>query len=152
MAEFFSEKISGRVADFGCGWGYLSLEAVKASRNIASLTLVDVDFRAIDVAKRNVLSLDEKLDIDTVWTDLTRPNLRLGPYDNILLNPPFHFGVKADPSIGQSVIKNTAKCLSSDGKLYLVANKHLPYESCLKETFREIKALPVSSPRNMVQF
>jgi len=141
LARHLPPDLSGSVADFGCGWGYLSLQALARSKNILRLTLIDVDSRAVDIAARNVQSQHPDLSVEAVWTDLTHPHVKLGPFDTILLNPPFHAGTHADPAIGQSIIMTAAQSLKADGRLYLVANRHLPYEKTLTGLFKQIDVI-----------
>jgi 16S rRNA (guanine1207-N2)-methyltransferase len=141
LARHLPSDLSGRLADFGCGWGYLSLQALDVSKNISRLTLIDVDSRAVDIAARNVQSQYPDLTVETVWTDLTHPHMKLGPFDTILLNPPFHIGTVADSALGQTIITTAAQSLKPDGKLYLVANRHLPYEKTLGTLFKQVEVL-----------
>lgn len=142
LAEHLPSDLVGSVADFGCGWGYLSLQAATLSKHIARLTLIDVDSRAVDIAARNVQSQFPDLSVEAIWTDLTHPHVKLGPFfDTILLNPPFHAGTAADPAIGQHIITTAAQSLKPGGKLYLVANRHLPYEKTLSALFKQVDVL-----------
>ena len=141
LARHLSPDLSGSIADFGCGWGYLSLQALAASKKITRLTLADIDSRAIDIARRNVQSRHPDLSIETLWTDLTHPDAKPGHFDAILLNPPFHAGTHADPALGQAVIATAAQSLKAGGCLYLVANRHLPYEKTLGRLFRQVDVL-----------
>ena len=135
LARQLPSDLSGRIADFGCGWGYLSLQATATSQKITHLTLVDIDARAISLAERNLQKQNPALSIDTLWADLSHPDPRLGLFDAILLNPPFHEGTHALPALGQAIITTAARSLRHTGKLYLVANRHLPYEKTLHELF-----------------
>jgi 16S rRNA (guanine1207-N2)-methyltransferase len=51
------------------------------------------------------------------------------------MNPPFHEGRAADPALGQAFIEAAAKALRSGGRLFLVANRGLPYEAVLAGRF-----------------
>jgi 16S rRNA (guanine1207-N2)-methyltransferase len=141
LARHLPAGLEGSVADFGCGWGYLALQAIAASPKITRLTLVDIDARAVNLAQRNIQKRHPALPVDALWTDLTRPDVPLGPFDTILLNPPFHAGTRAVPAIGQAIIATAAKSLVPSGRLCLVANKHLPYEKTLSEFFLMVELL-----------
>ena len=53
------------------------------------------------------------------------------------MNPPFHTSRAADPALGQGFINpQLARNLTRNGNLWMVANRHLPYEVTLNETFR----------------
>lgn len=140
LVRHLPPDLKGTVADFGCGWGYLSLEAAKASQKITRLTLVDIDARALSLAERNLKRHHPSLPVTTVWTDLTT-NIRLGPFDAVLLNPPFHDGTHAVPVMGQAIIATAARSLTPAGRLFLIANKHLPYEKTLQTLFSKTTLL-----------
>ncbi len=141
LARHLPSDLKGAVADFGCGWGYLSLQAAAVSKGLTHLTLVDIDSRAVDIARRNVQRQYPSLSVDTLWTDLTHPETKPGPCDAILLNPPFHDGTHALPALGQAIITTAAHSLKPGGRLYLVANRHLPYEKTLEALFGRVDVL-----------
>ena len=60
------------------------------------------------------------------------------------MNPPFHVGRDGNPALGQSFIRAAAKLLKPSGRLWMVANRHLPYEQVLDDSFRDVSALPAS--------
>jgi 16S rRNA (guanine1207-N2)-methyltransferase len=62
-------------------------------------------------------------------------------YDAIISNPPFHQGRADLPQLGQAFIGSAANALGAEGRLLLVANRHLPYESLLRARFGEVRAL-----------
>jgi 16S rRNA (guanine1207-N2)-methyltransferase len=57
------------------------------------------------------------------------------------MNPPFHVGRASDPSLGRTFIASAAKMLAGHGKLWMVANRHLPYEQALKDAFRNVDVI-----------
>lgn len=141
LARCLPDDLSGFVADFGCGWGYLSLQAAVAAPRIGKLTLIDIDSRAIDIAQKNIAAHHPHIKTETIWADLAAVSVRLGPFDAVLLNPPFHEGTKSNPALGQAIIRTAARSLTPSGRLYLVANRHLPYEQTLQDFFSSVTAL-----------
>jgi 16S rRNA (guanine1207-N2)-methyltransferase len=125
-------SFSGRGADLGCGIGYLA-HAILDSPKVAHLTLVDVDGRAVDAAKRNVA--DPRVTVR--WADM-RQGAGLSGLDFVVTNPPFHDGGIEDQSLGQTFIRRAAEALRPGGFCWLVANRHLPYEAVMKPLFRRI--------------
>ena len=57
------------------------------------------------------------------------------PIDTVVMNPPFHTSRSADPALGQGFITSAARNLTRNGNLWMVANRHLPYEATLSEMF-----------------
>jgi 16S rRNA (guanine1207-N2)-methyltransferase len=126
--------LAGRGADLGCGIGYLA-RAVLASPKVEHLTLVDIDRRAVQAARRNID--DPRADVQ--WADVRSMKAeQLGRLDFVVMNPPFHDGGAEDQSLGQGFIRKAAEALRPGGLCWLVANRHLPYEGVLKSTFKRV--------------
>jgi len=124
--------LSGRGADFGCGIGILA-RTILASPKVESLALIDIDRRAVEMAARN---LDDPRAL-VGWADL-RSGTDLKGLDFVVMNPPFHDGGAEDQSLGQAFIRRAAEALRPGGTLWLVANRHLPYEAVLKSAFKRV--------------
>lgn len=125
---------AGAGADFGSGIGLLALN-VLASPKVTKLALVELDRRAVDVAKRNVA--DPRAEF--VWGDVRHTDLK--DLDFIVSNPPFHEGGGEDKTLGQAFIASAAAALRKSGVLWIVANRHLPYEAILNESFSKVRVV-----------
>ena len=125
--------LKGRGADFGCGLGILS-RAILSSEAVTALTLLEIDRRAVEMARRNVA--DPRATI--LWADIRARDAVPGNLDFVVTNPPFHEGGAEDQSVGRAFITRAAETLRPGGALWLVANAHLPYEPTLRETFRSV--------------
>lgn len=125
-------RLRGRVADLGAGWGYLSARLL-ARDAITTLDLVEVDHGALDCARLNVTDPRARFH----WADATtwRPD---APLDAVVMNPPFHTGRAASPDLGRAFLRGAAACLGPQGQLFMVANRHLPYEPTLSDLFRTV--------------
>ena len=64
-----------------------------------------------------------------------------GHYDFIVTNPPFHQGRADFPELGRSFIAAAAHALVPGGRLWLVANRHLPYEAELASGFAKVRVV-----------
>ena len=132
-------RLPARMADLGSGWGYLAA-AVLGREGVATLDLVESDHVALEASRANVR--DDRARFH--WADAlnwTPP----APLDGIVMNPPFHAGRAGDPGIGRAFIARAAAILLPHGQLWLVANRHLPYEAELDarfQTWREINGTP----------
>ena len=126
--------LKGKGADFGAGIGILAL-TVLASPDVKSLTLMDIDRRAVEAAARNVT--DPRATI--VWGDVRQAGLT--DLDFVVMNPPFHDGGAEDRALGVAFIETAAKALRKGGTCWLTANRHLPYEEVLKPLFRSVTPL-----------
>ena len=65
-----------------------------------------------------------------------------GVYDAVVMNPPFHTGREGDPELGRAFITAARRCLRPNGTVYMVANRHLPYETTLEQCFAKVLELP----------
>ncbi len=126
------EKLPKRIADLGAGWGYLSRHILTRD-DVTELHLVESDHAALTCAKENIS--DPRAQFH--WADATQFTTEI-PFDGIIMNPPFHTRRKADPDIGRAFITAAAALLKPAGRIWLVANRHLPYERALAETFRNV--------------
>lgn len=136
LAQQLPDDLSGHVADFGCGWGYLAREILARSSGIARIDLIDAEHRALEAARINVTDARASFH----WLDLAQEAAPT-TYDAIICNPPFHAGRAAEPGLGQSVIAAAARALRSGGRFYMVANRGLPYEPQLKANFASFETL-----------
>jgi 16S rRNA (guanine1207-N2)-methyltransferase len=129
LAEALPQKLAGKVADLGAGWGYLSA-CVLQRPGVGRLDLVEAEADALDCARRNVTDPRARF----FWADATtwRPDNLL---DAVVMNPPFHLGRDADPGLGATFIRAARRMLAPNGSLWLVANRHLPYDAVLEECF-----------------
>lgn len=133
LAKHLPYDLSGRAADLGAGFGFLSAELLARCIGITSLDVYEAESRALELAQQN-LKRHDRLAIKFHWHDVT--NGLLGNYDVIITNPPFHTQSRADrPDIGQRFISAAAAALHPGGQLWLVANRHLPYEQVLNSSF-----------------
>lgn len=136
LIEHFDNRLRGKVADFGAGWGYLANEALKVAPRIESIDLYEADYLSIEGAKKNITS---QIPVSYNWTDLTA-EFQKKPYDWVLMNPPFHAGLSsgraAEPNLGKRFIEVASSTLISGGRLLLVANRTLPYEDILNHAFK----------------
>jgi 16S rRNA (guanine1207-N2)-methyltransferase len=125
--------LSGRGADLGCGVGYLARAILKFPK-VQHLTLIDIDRRAVEAAKRNID--DQRADMR--WADVRNAGTNLTGLDFVVMNPPFHDGGAEDQSLGQSFIRRAAEALRPGGVCWLTANRHLPYEGVMKSLFKRV--------------
>lgn len=146
LVEHWPKGLKGRGADLGAGWGYLSSRLLASAPAVSQLHLVEDDDRALEAARLNVS--DPRA--ECAWADATTW-MPEAPLDFVITNPPFHAGRGADPSIGRAFITAAAKMLARHGRLILVANRHLPYEATLEESFRKVSQLTAQSGYKVIE-
>ena len=139
LAEHLPDDISGRVADFGAGWGYLSASILERCPAVASLDLYEADFASVEASKANV-SGSSSVPVTFHWQDLTSEPIEKR-FHVIVMNPPFHAGRAAEPALGQAFIAAAARALKPKGRLLLVANSGLSYERTIGQSFTMQRAI-----------
>lgn len=133
LAGALPARLGARVADLGAGWGYLAAQILQRG-DVEDLHLVEADHSALTCARANVR--DPRAVFH--WDDATRwqtPAL----LDAVVMNPPFHTGRAATPELGQAFVQTAARSLKPGGQLWLVANRHLPYEQTLEALFGRVE-------------
>jgi 16S rRNA (guanine1207-N2)-methyltransferase len=131
LVEHLPDRISGKVADLGAGWGYLANQALE--RGAESVDLFEASHSALEMAKQN-LSKWEADRLSFHWFDVAGE--KVPPrFDHVVMNPPFHTGKAVTSSLGQAFVKAAHGALRKHGRLTMVANRHLPYERLLDELF-----------------
>jgi len=136
LASRLPTDFDGNAADFGAGWGYLSVALAEKSPRTARIDLFEADHLALEHARRNLAKLCPNLTTRFFWQDLVKEPPK-EKYDLVVMNPPFHQGHAAEPSLGQAMIRAAATAVRSGGRLMMVANRGMPYESELATAFRE---------------
>lgn len=149
LAEYLPETLGAKVADFGVGWGYLSAMAMRRCAGIVQLDLYEADLDSLQQAERNLRALSSESiqsqpQLQARWVDIAEGSELDQGYDAILCNPPFHSGHRADPELGRQFIAKAARALRPGGSLWLVANRHLPYEDLLLQCFADVQMLAQS--------
>ena len=139
LAEQLPADLAGAVADLGAGWGFLSATLLRRCPNIRSLDLFEADAQALALAQANLATISHPAARRFHWHDV-RAGIPAG-FDGVVSNPPFHVDGAEDPQLGRDFIAAAAAALRPGGRFWLVANRHLPYESALAARFGTVREL-----------
>lgn len=135
LARLLPDRLPTRIVDLGAGWGWLAAQALE-HQGVEVIHLVEADHAALQSARDNIS--DPRAQFH--WADAR--DFSLGePVNGVIMNPPFHDGRAADPRIGADFIAAAARLLTGAGKLWMVANRHLPYETVLSDHFAQVQEL-----------
>lgn len=140
LAEELPTNLQGRAADLGAGFGFLSFELLRRCPGVNALDVYEAEARALGLCRENLAAQAKRVAIEYRWHDVTTglPHT----YDTIVTNPPFHTGSGAeDPGLGRRFIAVAAQALNPGGRLWLVANRHLPYENILTASFGNVRSV-----------
>jgi 16S rRNA (guanine1207-N2)-methyltransferase len=117
---------------------------------ISSLDVYEAESRALDLARANLAPFSARVPLDFEWHDVTAGLPKR--YDVIVSNPPFHAQGSMDrPDIGRAFIVAAAEALKPGGRLWMVANRHLPYESVLDARFGTVRIVTQSQGFKIIE-
>lgn len=125
------EAPATRVLDLGCGAGHLGLNTLLRWPQ-ARVWFVDADARADQAVRENLGSYfrEQHARATVAWWDVGEP-LPATDFDLILANPPCHAGTATDLTTARAMFRVAVGALAPAGRLLVVANRQLPYESDL---------------------
>ena len=153
LAAHLPDDLHGRVADLGAGYGYLATQVIARCPQVTALDLYEAEARALEPARINlaeaVAAGGRELAVDVRWHDVTAGLPRR--YDAIVSNPPFHQGRADLPELGRAFIQTAADALVPGGRLWLVANRHLPYETTLASRFAQVRTQAVQEGFKVIE-
>ena len=119
------------VLDLGCGYGYLSLTAVK--RGAKRVVATDNCATAILLCRRNLRDLE--VESEVVASDAGKGLVEA--FDVIVCNPPFHQGKSEQRGLTRKFGRNMGRLLKPSGCAYVVVNAFIPFEKETGEFFSE---------------
>lgn len=125
-----------RVLDLACGNGLLGLAALGRCPGLA-VTFSDVSSQAVLSARRNVERSFPGGRVSCVHRDGVPEDQ--GPWDLILLNPPFHEGGVVGDHIALRLFSQASRNLATGGRLLMVGNRHLGYHRSLERFFTRVQ-------------
>lgn len=125
------------VLDIGCGYGVIGLTL--AQRGAANVDMLDENLYAVASTRHNA-ELHRMPNIHVAAADV-RDSPFSGPYDLVVTNPPFHRGKQIDYSTPNAFIAYARSVLAPSGRLVLVANNFLRYNTVMREHFGHVEPI-----------
>jgi len=153
LADHLPADLSGRVADIGAGYGYLSAQIIRRCPAVTAIDLYEAEARALEPARLNLEEAQRAstrhVEVALHWHDVAQGLPQR--YDAIVSNPPFHQGREDLPALGRAFIQTAADALLPHGRLWLVANRHLPYEATLASRFADVRTVTVQEGFKVIE-
>jgi len=99
--------------------------------------MVDADIVAVESARQTVTA-NESDNCEVRLAD-GAGDLEAGAFDVVAVNPPFHLDRKNDYRTAERFVRDAARVLRPGGRLFLVANRFLPYEAAIRDAFGNVE-------------
>ena len=122
------EEVGAKVLDMGCGYGVFGIIINKLTN--ACVDMVDVNLRAMHLAKRNIKENNcTNINVfeSSCYTNVT------DKYNTIITNPPIRAGKK----IVYEILMNAKEYLLENGNLFLVIRKEQGAKSIISDLEKE---------------
>ncbi|CAG9297300.1 methyltransferase [Celerinatantimonas diazotrophica] len=141
LLEHMPEGEFKQIIDLGCGNGLLSLAALDRWPQ-AHITCCDESLMATESTRTNLKrNFPEQPPRYQVLADHCLSQQPNECADLILCNPPFHQQQTISTAIARQMFTDAKRCLTPQGQLCVIANRHLPYWPMLKKSFQTVKIL-----------
>ena len=135
LADTMDVHEAQSVLDLGCGSGALGVVASSLSPE-SRITMVDADIEAVRSAERTA-EVNGMTNWRAIASDIAGAVLD-ARFDVVVTNPPFHVGKATDLDVPLQFIADAHDVLTTGGRLFLVANRTLPYEQAIKHRFGNV--------------
>ena len=141
LLRHLSDPLAGSGMDLCCGYGLLAERILQTSDKITHIHLVDADRLALNCVEQNTAAWHDKIELH--WLDAAEEPLPPS-VEWIVCNPPFHSDQARDVELGQAIVRHACRSLRRAGRLYLVANRKLPYELILEQELAQYRIVAES--------
>ncbi|EAT13287.1 methyltransferase [Bermanella marisrubri] len=129
------QKAQPKVADLCAGSGILGLKFKELAPD-SELHFYDESAMAIESCQLSWQANQTDSNVAFHWQDGLENAEPV--FDLILCNPPFHENNTVSDHIARRLFKQAKQALAEQGQLYIVANRHLPYQSVLQRMFKHV--------------
>lgn len=121
------DKITGKVLDFGCGYGPIGIYLAKKQE--LEVHMIDINRRSLELARKNVNLNHVNV---TIYESDIYSNVN-DKFDFIISNPPIRVGKK----ILYKILFEAKQYLKPNGELWIVINKDQGAKSLVKDLSKE---------------
>lgn len=125
------QSSSGSALDLGCGAGVLSAWLARAGLAVSAVDIsaTAVEATRLTLAANSLSGSVRQSDLFSAVDDR---------FDLLVTNPPFHQGRAQTFEVTQRLVQQAPDHLLPGGQLWLVANRHLPYDDWLQSSFNRV--------------
>lgn len=147
LRTIIDDDLEGNVLDMGCGYGVIGITVSSLCSKVSSVTLCDINNRAIDLATRNAER--NRVVNANIFASDGFANVE-GRFDIIITNPP----IRAGKAIIYKMYEDAKEHLNDGGRFYLVINKKHGAPSTinyLNELYSDVEVLDKKAGFNVIR-
>ncbi len=147
LRTIIDDDLEGNVLDMGCGYGVIGITVSSLSSKVSSVTLCDINNRAIDLATRNAER--NRVVNANIFASDGFANVE-GRFDIIITNPP----IRAGKAVIYKMYEDAKEHLNDGGRFYLVINKKHGAPSTinyLNELYGDVEVLDKKAGFNVIR-
>lgn len=138
LSTVMEVRAGEHVLDIGCGAGALGTLAGLQNGD-ARVLMLDADVEAVRSAERTA-RMAGLANAEARTSDVGAA-VRGERFDVVVTNPPFHVGKATDLNVPMQFIRDAWDALQPGGRMYLVANRTLPYERAVEARFGAVETV-----------
>lgn len=131
------------VLDIGCGYGFLSIQALLGKTQISSICLSDNNAAALISANANLQQLHNNASLDSQYSVIAGDcAIQVEKkFDLVICNPPFHQGFDVEEELTSRFLKSAKNHLKPNGQALFVVNSFIALEKKAKSIFGNCECL-----------
>lgn len=145
LLDNFPKTTTGQSAlDMGCGNGIVGVALAQGNPE-CSVTFVDISYLAVESARQTHARAFPNGRNDVFIVDDGADSIKSDSIDLVVINPPFHDQYVVGDETARKMFDDAKRVLKPNGRLVVVANRHLGHHKAINHLFGNVKTTASNS-------